>query len=100
MILASGSFESDPELRDTYLPLPLVSVGHQGNTGDTLRLARAAGASLWHMSAFFGWLSFVHPDFPAGSRSTSTPRASSTSTATGAGSPTRPAGRSTTESAR
>ncbi|MFZ0976469.1 MAG: FAD-binding protein [Solirubrobacteraceae bacterium] len=53
------------ELRDTYLPLPLVSVGHQGNTGDTLRLARAAGASLWHMSAFFGWLSFVHPGFPA-----------------------------------
>jgi succinate dehydrogenase/fumarate reductase flavoprotein subunit len=65
VILASGSFESDAELRDTYLPLPLVSVGHQGNTGDTLRLARAAGASLWHMSAFFGWLSFVHPGFPA-----------------------------------
>ena len=65
MILASGGFEADPELRDTYLPLPLTSVGHQGNTGDTLGLARAAGASLWHMSAFFGWLSFVHPDFPA-----------------------------------
>ena len=65
VVLASGSFEADPELRDTYLPLPLVSVGHQGNTGDTLRLARAAGASLWHMSAFFGWLSYVHPDFPA-----------------------------------
>jgi succinate dehydrogenase/fumarate reductase flavoprotein subunit len=65
VILASGSFESNPELRDTYLPLPLASVGHQGNTGDTLDLARAAGASLWHMSAFFGWLSFVHPDYPA-----------------------------------
>jgi len=66
VILASGGFEADPEMRDTYLPLPLVSVGHQANTGDTLGLARAAGASLWHMSAFFGWLSFVHPDFPAG----------------------------------
>jgi succinate dehydrogenase/fumarate reductase flavoprotein subunit len=66
VILASGGFEADPELRDTYLPLPLVSVGHQGNTGDTLRLAQAAGASLWHMSAFFGWLSFVHPEYPAG----------------------------------
>lgn len=66
VILASGSFEADPELRDAYLPLPLVSVGHQGNTGDTLRLAQAAGASLWHMSAFFGWLSFVHPEYPAG----------------------------------
>ena len=65
VILASGGFEADPELCDTYLPLPLTSVGHQGNTGDTLGLARAAGASLWHMSAFFGWLSFVHPDFPA-----------------------------------
>jgi succinate dehydrogenase/fumarate reductase flavoprotein subunit len=65
VILCSGSFEADPELRDAYLPLPLVSVGHQGNTGDTLRLAQAAGASRWHMSAFFGWLSFVHPDYPA-----------------------------------
>ena len=65
VILASGSFEADAELRDTYLPLPLVSVGHHGNTGDTLRLAQAAGASLWHMSAFFGWLSFVHPNYPA-----------------------------------
>jgi succinate dehydrogenase/fumarate reductase flavoprotein subunit len=65
VILASGSFEADAELRDTYLPLPLTSVGHQGNRGDTLELAGAAGASLWHMSAFFGWLSFVHPDFPA-----------------------------------
>jgi succinate dehydrogenase/fumarate reductase flavoprotein subunit len=64
VVLASGGFEADPELRDTYLPLPLVSVGHQGNTGDTLGLARAAGASMWHMSAFFGWLSFVHADFP------------------------------------
>jgi succinate dehydrogenase/fumarate reductase flavoprotein subunit len=65
VILASGSFEADAELRDTYLPLPLVTVGHQGNTGDTIRLAQRAGASLWHMSAFFGWLSFVHPDYLA-----------------------------------
>jgi succinate dehydrogenase/fumarate reductase flavoprotein subunit len=66
VVLASGGFEADAELRDTYLPLPLVSVGHQGNTGDTLRLAQGAGASLWHMSAFFGWLAFVHPEYPAG----------------------------------
>jgi succinate dehydrogenase/fumarate reductase flavoprotein subunit len=64
VILASGSFEANPELRDTYLPLRLASVGHQGNTGDTLDLARQVDASLWHMSAFFGWLSFVHPDYP------------------------------------
>ena len=30
VILASGSFEADPELRDTYLPLPLTAVGHAG----------------------------------------------------------------------
>jgi len=65
VVLASGSFEADAGLRDTYLPLPLVSVGHPGNTGDTIRLAQAAGASLWHMSAFFGWFCFVHPDYPA-----------------------------------
>ena len=66
VVLASGGFEYDAELVDTYLPLPLVGVGHPGNTGDTLRLAARAGASLWHMSAFFGWLAFVHPDHPAG----------------------------------
>ena len=66
VVLASGGFEYDAELVDTYLPLPLVGVGHPGNTGDTLRLAAQAGASLWHMSAFFGWLAFVHPDHPAG----------------------------------
>ena len=65
MVLASGGIEYDAELRDAYLPLPLVPVGHPGNTGDTLRLAQQAGASMWHMSAFFGWLAFRHPDFPA-----------------------------------
>jgi hypothetical protein len=42
-----------------------VSVGHPGNTGDTIRLAHQAGASLWHMSAFFGWFAYAHPAFPA-----------------------------------
>jgi succinate dehydrogenase/fumarate reductase flavoprotein subunit len=65
VVLASGGFEYDREARDAFLPLPLVPVGHPGNTGDTLRLAQQAGASLWHMSAFFGWLAFRHPDFPA-----------------------------------
>jgi succinate dehydrogenase/fumarate reductase flavoprotein subunit len=66
VVLASGGFEYNAELVDTYLPLPLVGVGHPGNTGDTIHLAQRAGASLWHMSAFFGWLAFVHPDHPAG----------------------------------
>jgi succinate dehydrogenase/fumarate reductase flavoprotein subunit len=65
VILASGGMEYDAELRDAFLSLPLVPVGHPGNTGDTLRLAGQAGASLWHMSAFFGWTAFRHPDFSA-----------------------------------
>jgi succinate dehydrogenase/fumarate reductase flavoprotein subunit len=65
VVLASGGFEYDAELVDTHLPLPLVPVGHPGNRGDTLRLAVQAGASLWHMSAFFGWPAFVADGFPA-----------------------------------
>ena len=65
VVLAAGSFESDEELRDTYLPLPVTAVGHPGNTGDAIRLAQQAGASLWHMSAFFGWFAFRHPDHVA-----------------------------------
>jgi succinate dehydrogenase/fumarate reductase flavoprotein subunit len=66
VVLACGGMEYDAELRDTYLPLTLVPVGHAGNTGDAIRLATGAGASLWHMSAFFGWLAFVAPEFAAG----------------------------------
>ena len=66
VILTAGGFEYDDELRDAHLPLPLVALGHPGNTGDGLRLASQAGASLWHMSAFFGWFAFVHPDHAAG----------------------------------
>jgi succinate dehydrogenase/fumarate reductase flavoprotein subunit len=65
VVLAAGGFEYDEQLRDTYLPLPLTAVGHPGNTGDGLRLAQAAGASLWHMSAFFGWFAFRHPEHVA-----------------------------------
>jgi succinate dehydrogenase/fumarate reductase flavoprotein subunit len=65
VVLSAGSFEYDEELRDAHLPLPLDAVGHPGNTGDAVRLAQAAGASLWHMSAFFGWFAFRHPDHAA-----------------------------------
>jgi succinate dehydrogenase/fumarate reductase flavoprotein subunit len=65
VILACGGMEYDAEMRDTYLALPLVPVGHPGNTGDSLRLAAQAGASLWHMSAFFGWTAHRRPDHEA-----------------------------------
>jgi succinate dehydrogenase/fumarate reductase flavoprotein subunit len=65
VVMASGGLEYDAELRDAFLPLPLVPVGHPGNTGDSVRLTQRAGGSLWHMSAFFGWLSFRAPGFDA-----------------------------------
>jgi succinate dehydrogenase/fumarate reductase flavoprotein subunit len=65
VVLASGGMEYDADMRDGFLPLPLTPVGHPGNTGDSVRLAAQAGASLWHMAAYFGWLAFAHPDFPA-----------------------------------
>ena len=65
LVLASGGLEYDEELRDTYLSLPLTPVGHPGNTGDSVRLARRAGASEWHMAAFFGWLAHPRPEFAA-----------------------------------
>ena len=43
-----------------------IAVGHPGNTGDAVCASpRQAGASLWHMSAFFGWFAFRHPDHVA-----------------------------------
>jgi succinate dehydrogenase/fumarate reductase flavoprotein subunit len=65
VVLASGGIEYDAELRDAFLPLPLVPVGHPGNSGDSVRLTQRVGGSLWHMSAFFGWLSFRAPEFDA-----------------------------------
>jgi succinate dehydrogenase/fumarate reductase flavoprotein subunit len=65
VVLASGGIEYDADMRDGYLPLPLTPVGHPGNTGDSVRLAAQAGASLWHMAAYFGWVAFAHPEFPA-----------------------------------
>lgn len=65
VVLASGGIEYDAELCDTFLSLPLTPVGHPGNTGDSVRLAQQAGASLWHMAAYFGWLAHPRPEFPA-----------------------------------
>jgi succinate dehydrogenase/fumarate reductase flavoprotein subunit len=67
VVLACGGLEGDPALRAAYLPVaPLVALGHDGNTGDGVRMAQQAGAALWHMSAFFGWFVFRAPEFAAG----------------------------------
>lgn len=65
VVLATGGYENDAELCDTYLPLtPLVQLGGSGfNTGDGLRLAASVGARLWHMSTFFGFWGLQTSDY-------------------------------------
>ena len=66
MILASGGFEGNDLMKDAYLPLaPMPPVGHAANDGAGVLMAHRAGAALWHMYGFFGWLAFRTPEFPA-----------------------------------
>jgi succinate dehydrogenase/fumarate reductase flavoprotein subunit len=66
VVLACGSFEADDYFKDAFLPLPgLHRVGHEGNTGDGIRMALQAGAALWHMPEFFGWYAFKAAEHPA-----------------------------------
>lgn len=48
VVLAAGGFAQSPEMREKLLPspTPLYSRAAEGSTGDTLSLARAAGAAL------------------------------------------------------
>jgi hypothetical protein len=56
VILACGGFEADEYFKDTFLPVPrLHRVGHDGNTGDAIRMTQQAGGAQWHISEFFGW---------------------------------------------
>ena len=64
-ILTCGGFEWDTFMREAYLEPPLVPVGHDGNTGDGIRLAVQVNAALWHMSAFFGWFAFSTEGYDA-----------------------------------
>lgn len=65
VVLATGGFEGDPRLVASYLPLsPLETFAPPGNTGDGLRVSQQVGASVWHMSTFFGFWGFRTPDFP------------------------------------
>ncbi|HEX4717550.1 MAG TPA: FAD-dependent oxidoreductase [Thermoleophilaceae bacterium] len=66
VVLACGGFEANDYMKDAYLPLPPTGrVGHEGNTGDAIRLASEAGAGLWHMSECFGWFGFNAPGHEA-----------------------------------
>lgn len=71
VILACGGFEANPAMQRQHWQInPVLSAAFRGNTGDGLRMATAAGASLWHMWHFHGSYGFRHPDpdFPFGIR--------------------------------
>ncbi|HEY0318411.1 MAG TPA: FAD-binding protein [Solirubrobacterales bacterium] len=55
VVLASGGYEFDPELKRNYLKAdPIHFYGSPANTGDGVRMAQAVGADLWHMNQMIG----------------------------------------------
>ena len=51
VVLACGGFEFDFEMQRNYQPAwPFYSTGTPANTGDGIKMAEKAGASLWHMN--------------------------------------------------
>ena len=60
VILASGGFEWNDELKSAFLPGPLTHPGSPPfNEGDGQKMAMAAGAQLGNMTEIWGWTS-VH----------------------------------------
>ena len=51
VILACGGYERDLDMQLQFLGQRFWSLGASGHTGDGVRLAADAGASLWHMNA-------------------------------------------------
>ncbi len=68
VVLATGGFENNAEMRETYIGLPRMAVaGTLYNTGDGIRMAQEVGADLWHMDVWegvggYGGASFVVPE--------------------------------------
>lgn len=54
VVVASGGFEFNPRLRETFLPLDVTPIGAPSNEGEGLELGMAAGASLRDMTAVWG----------------------------------------------
>ncbi len=65
VVLTTGGFENNDEMRETYLGLSSAAVaGSLYNTGDGIKMAMEVGADLWHMEiwegvAGYGGSSFV-----------------------------------------
>lgn len=55
VLLSCGGYEFDDDLKLGFLKAaPIHFYGNPGNTGDGVRLAQSAGASLWHMNQMIG----------------------------------------------
>lgn len=69
VILTCGGFEFDEQLRRSFMEIPTIyPIGSPGNTGDGIRMALQAGASLWHPWHVHGSYGFKVPDFPVAFR--------------------------------
>lgn len=64
VILASGGFENNDEMKRNYFEAMPVYTLFGGNTGDGIRMAQDVGADLWHMWHFHGSYGFKYPEFP------------------------------------
>lgn len=55
VVLATGGFENNPEMIETYLGFAKSTYYGGGyNTGDGIRMAMEVGADLWHMNVYEG----------------------------------------------
>ena len=62
LIIATGGFESDPELQRTNWQIgPAMHNGFDGNTGDGIKLLNSWGAENWHMWHYHAGYGFKHP---------------------------------------
>lgn len=53
VVLATGGFENNQEMVETYLGYPITSFsGGSYNTGDGIRMAMEVGADMWHMDVY------------------------------------------------
>jgi len=69
VVLATGGFEADRELKTQFLGgPPLYPIVNVDNTGEGLRMSQRVGARLWHMKNFHGSYGFRFSDYPLGIR--------------------------------
>src|SRR5699024_8601765 len=54
IVIASGGFDYNKRLRETFLPMDITPIGAPSNAGDGLELGMAVGASLQDMTGIWG----------------------------------------------